>query len=164
MSNRRSKKVTGYVNFPVDSKEYICNGQGGLFVELWVIPTKGKWMNCCGGQGITSTYGATLVGTNEKRNFDNWNEVKKDHKLPQRFYLEEKLFPNKGNPDYDYNSIPLYAAILLGSTGWSGYSQKKGNWRASFYDLNRAGLILCDSLNKLYGNKATLRLVTWLDT
>ena len=162
MSNRRSKKVTGCVNFPVDSKEYICNGQGGLFVELWVIPTKGKWMNCCGGLGINSNFYSTLVGTDKKANSDNWNEVKKNHKLPQRFYLEDELFPDL--EEHVPESKPLYAAILLGSTGWSGVDKKGNTWRASFYDLNSAGLILCNSVKKLYGNKATLRLVTWLDT
>lgn len=47
---RRTKKKAGFVNFPVNSKEYKSSGEGGLFVRLVVPekmgPTGGSWMVC----------------------------------------------------------------------------------------------------------------------
>ena len=166
---RRSSKVAGCVNFPIDSKEYVSSGEGGLFVELWVIPKPNtNWMVCCGGFGINTVYCEALVGTDKKRNKDNMDEFKAGNKdFRQRFYLEEELFPDMHNVDdskRNYNSIDLCACVLLGSTGWSGYNSRKGMWRCTYKDLNVDGRAIYDSFRKLYGKKAELRLVTWLDT
>jgi hypothetical protein len=170
--NRRSNVVRGYVNFPVDSKEYISTGEGGLFVELWVVPKKDTdWMVCCGGFGINVTYCESLIGTDKSHNTDNFDEMMQEIKsgnkdARQRFYLEEELFPymHKDEEQRDYNSIDLYACVNLGSTGWSGYHDDKGMWRCTFDDLNDDGKALYKSLEKLYGDTAELLLVTWLDT
>lgn len=37
-------------------------------------------------------------------------------------------------------------------------------WRCTYKDLNVDGRAIYDSFRKLYGKKAELRLVTWLDT
>ena len=162
---RRTNSVIGYVNFPIDSKEFVSSGEGGLFVELWVIPKdKKEWMVCCGGQSITTTYTEALIGTDIRKNKDNFD--KGDYKDIQRFPLEEELFPDIANGESNnrYISKYLHACVTLGSTGWSGYNKTKGMWRCTYDDLNSDGKALYELLERLYGDKATLRLVTWLDT
>lgn len=162
---RRTNTVVGYVNFPVDSKEFVSTCEGGLFVELWVIPKDKKdWMVCCGGHSITTMYTDSLVGTDVKRNKDTFD--KGNFHATQRFPLEEDLFleiTDNKSPNQCVSKY-LYACVTLGSTGWSGYHKTKGMWRCTFNDLNDDGKSLYKLLEKLYGDKATLRLVTWLDT
>jgi hypothetical protein len=165
--HRRSNNISGYVNFPVESTEFISSCEGGLFVELWVIPeTNKEWMMCCGGYGISTQYCESLVGTDKTRNSDNSREMNKDPTIGQKFKLEEELFPyirDNNNTD-QYNSISLYACVLLGSTGWSGRNNRRGMWRCTFDDLNDEGKQLYKMLERLYGVHAKLSLVTWLDT
>jgi hypothetical protein len=140
------------------SKEYKSTQEGGMFVELWVIQNlKKEWMISCGGNGITTTYSESLVGTDKLKNNDLT-----DNNLSQSFPLQEKLFP--GMPKDIYESVPLYACINLGSTGWSGYNNRKGYWRCKYEHLNNNGKTLYNSLKMLYGDKGKVVLVTWLDT
>lgn len=70
-------------------------------------------------------------------------------------------------PDNPYHaphlSVPYVAVILLGSTGWSGFSQITGHWLATRESLTDEGKALYVALEALYPGH-TLRLTTWLDT
>jgi hypothetical protein len=60
-------------------------------------------------------------------------------------------------------SVPYAAVILLGTTGWSGYSNDQGYWIAGRDDLTTEGRELVAGLEALYPGHA-VRLTTWLDT
>ena len=173
-SYRRTNKQRGFVNFPTDSKTYKSSGEGGIYVELWAIPKDDRdWGLCCGPGGVYAAYSGTLLGTDNKINSDNWDEIEKalrsdrhapSHLPPQRFELEEEFFPQLRSASPNYSSIPLLACISLGSTGWSGYCDDKGYWRCRYEDLTEGGKQIYDALDKLYGTMTKLSLVTWLDT
>jgi hypothetical protein len=174
--SRRTKKIVGMVNFPVDLEEYKCSNEGGMFVELWVVEQ--EFMECgacCGYGNITSHYAESLVGTEQKPNHDNYSQMNEEelskvfeNDIGQRFFLEEELFPfmhsNEKENVERYQSFPLLACITMGSTGWSGYGgQHQDYWRCQYKDLNESGKLVYDTLEKQYP-KAELLLVTWLDT
>jgi uncharacterized protein CbrC (UPF0167 family) len=82
-----------------------------------------------------------------------------DH--PETFH-----FPNTDKSDdvYQYYSRDYLTAILLGTTGWSGWSDEKGHWKCTFDDLSDAGQTIYALIQGLYGDKGNLHLVTYLDT
>ena len=164
--HRRTNICQGWVNFPVDSKEFKSTQEGGLFVELWVREKKYESCGvCCGYGNIVSIYSENLVGTDKRKNSDNSAEMIKDNSVNQKFALEETLYPYMYDMDGEtvYESVSLLACVTMGSTGWSGYNQKKGMWRCTYKDLNPDGQAMYNSFKKLYKN-AELILVTWLDT
>lgn len=175
---RRTNKIIGMVNFPVDSNQYESTGEGGMFVELWVVEKKiFECGACCGYSNITSTYTASLIGTDQKANHDNFSKLGEDEFAEflrcggeQRFFLEEELFPfiqNEEQNQEKYQSFPLLACITMGSTGWSGFGggdpQNEDYWRCQYEDLNDNGKLIYDTMKKEYP-KSALLLVTWLDT
>jgi len=171
--SRRTNKIVGMVNFPVNSDKYENTKEGGMFVELWVVEKKiFECGVCCGYGNITASYAGELLGTDKKYNHDNYSQMnEKDFEkvlkddIQQRFPLEEELFPfihsEKEDPSRKYQSLLLLACITMGSTGWSGY--KEEFWRCQYEDLNENGKLIYDALKKEYP-KAELLLVTWLDT
>jgi hypothetical protein len=165
---RRTANVRGCVNFPVTSKEYTSTQEGGMYVELWVLDKaycpfnreysgSNEWPVCCGVGQIYVNFSGVLAGTDKNKNKD-----KISLEEGQRFPLEEAMFPNIKQKDYD--SISLLSCITLGSTGWSGYSNRNGLWRCKFKDLTLEGKEFYNSTKKIYGKSGSLLLVTWLDT
>lgn len=150
MSNRRTNAVNGFVNFSVNSGEYVSSKEGGMFVRLVVIPpqTPDKWMMCCGGNNYVQ-YDESFIGRSE----------------------EKRHFPKLDSVDYENDavcvdsttSIPYLAVLTIGSTGWSGYNQGNGYWRCTYGDLTEAGKTLYNQLKQLYSG-CELVLQTWLDT
>ena len=70
---------------------------------------------------------------------------------------------NSQNVFNQFMSRSYLAAMVLGSTGWSGYNEKRGYWTCGVADLSPEGKALYDLVAKLYP-KATLHLLTFLDT
>lgn len=179
---QRKIRNRGFVNFPVHSKEYKNSGEGGMFVRLLVQdPTslkftatyqKDKWMQCCGGNNHFY-YDEVLINTDVERHpkDQNFKSCEQYHKYYERIHRwEEKFFPrlnekDKSN-DYSmdkYRSVAYLAVLTIGSTNWSGYSQRKGSWYCTYNDLTCDGKRLYNDLKKLYkGCKIILQ--TWLDT
>lgn len=125
--DRRSKVVRGVVNFPINSQEYVCTGEGGLFVKL-VATTEEDWMVCCGGF---------------QRVEESECHVGSDKKSHEHSYL---------------------CIMTIGSTGWSGYSDKAGTyWTCTFDDLTEEGKRLYKAIQALYPD-CKLYLQTFLDT
>lgn len=61
-------------------------------------------------------------------------------------------------------SRPYLAAIVLGSTGWSGWNEDLGEyWHCTFDDLNPVGQALYRQIESLYPG-CDLHLLTFLDT
>lgn len=175
--NRRSNKVSGFVNFPIDNPEYKSSGEGGMFVRLVVVGKEGKeWMQCCGGY-CDVTYDESFIRDDKRErpeppNVENYKiqekflaTLDKEQKDLQEY--DEFHFPDmyKQNNDFlKYNSIPYLCAMTIGSTGWSGWNDKKREyWHCTIDDLSEQGKQLYDLVQKLYPN-CDLYLQTWLDT
>lgn len=61
-------------------------------------------------------------------------------------------------------SRPYLAVLVIGTTGWSGWSEAKGQyWACTFNDLNEEGQALYNQVQKLYPG-CDLHLLTFLDT
>lgn len=172
---RRSIKYNGLVSFPVTNKAYSNTKEGGMFVTLVVMtPKKGSYGLCCGaGNSTYQILNENLLNDDKNYLWINNRHVKTQKQFEQ-LYKEEckrdaKYFPNKqeGLTHYgleNYISVPLVSSILLGSTGWSGWSkEKKQYWYCRYKDLTRDGKSLYNSLKKLYKG-CELRLLTYLDT
>ena len=181
---RRTKQVKGYVDFPVNSKEYISSGEGGMFVQLIVLPSSHSDHVCCGGASTSIVMTESFIGDDLSRSpareYYYFPNSECEHQ--KRFYLEwHQSDVDKSKPlpllpaacncytldkfsEKNLLSIPLLAAIDLGSTGWSGFSgRKKQYWRAKYGDLTLLGKELYQNLKRLYP-RSQLRLLTWLDT
>lgn len=171
---RKSDEVSGMVNFPVDSPEYTSTNEGGMFVQLWCVEEEhfscGK---CCGYNTVYAKMSEVLIGTEEERSEDNFDEIETGKVNPvdwvQRFELKEKLFPMTANESEEecetcrYLSSGLLACVTMGSTGWSGSDKDHEYWRCRYEDLSESGRLVYESLKKAYP-KARLLLLTWLDT
>jgi len=147
---RGSKKYNGCVSFPVDSKEYVSTGEGGMIVQLVVMDeSKEGWHMCCGG-GCYVMHGEALTGMTGR-------------------HRPDRHFPKLRDKDVDdlyeqFMSIPYLACVDLGSTGWSGYSDQNGEyWKCGYPDLTNVGQELYNLMQKLYP-EGTVYLLTWLDT
>ena len=164
MSNRRTNKVAGYVKFPVDSTEYVSTEEGGMFVRLVSVPSEDRDLKesvCCGGTaGIV--HDEVFVGDDTTTSLEK-DDVTAIHKIAH----EKAHFPNIDNEtaegSHRYFSIEYNAVILMGSTGWSGSSDKDGYWICKYDDLTEEGKRIYDSIKELYPHSQNC-LQTWLDT
>ena len=76
--------------------------------------------------------------------------------------LSDIVFPIESD-DREDCSIEYIAAVELGNTGWSGYSQDHGMWRCTYNDLSTSGKAIYNALQHAYPNMILI-LQTWLDT
>src|SRR3989304_8695323 len=128
---RRTKQVKGYVDFPVNSKEYISSGEGGMFVQLIVLPSSHSDHVCCGGASTSIVMTESFIGDDLSRSpareYFYFPNSECEHQ--KRFYLAMyhadmgkrkplPLLPGQCNCDimgkFDLEnllSIPLLAAI-----------------------------------------------------
>lgn len=180
---RRSNQVRGFVDFPISDPRYKNTGEGGMFVILVVVPHHAEgnpledwdtfyarmkteeWKVCSGGS-ISVNYDESLIG-------DDKVDCKAGVAFPFAHPAEDFHFPSfkertteAGEINYDaYVSREYLSAILLGSTGWSGWNiEKEENFLCTFEDLTEDGKALYKLIEKLYEGKGTLHLQTWLDT
>jgi hypothetical protein len=145
-SGRRTNRVHGLVNFPVDDPKWKSTREGGMFVRLVVVPPEGldalDYPVCCGGlQHIV--YTEDLIDP----------QLEKEHYLR----LEDDKDSNQ------FISIGYLAVLYLGSTGWSGADENGDYWQCQGKDLSREGRKLMDLLSRLHP-KCRVQLQTWLDT
>lgn len=151
--NRRTKKMSGYVNFPVYDSKWEFTGEGGMFVRVVVEDLGAQdngdndFMQCCGGKCVV-VIDESFIGTDEERAYH---------------------FPRLDDPSYSddesrYISIPYLAALTIGSTGWSGWDEAAGEyWRCTQKDLTPKGRELLKNLRNLYKG-CRIHIQTWLDT
>ena len=153
---RREKHVSGWVRFPTDDPAWRFSAEGGMFVRVMVVDGRDHkanqcWMECCGGP-VTVTMDETpqMPGEIEKR-------------------LWPRMFDANGDPREeaiasDFESVGCLAALVIGSTGWAGWSEEKGEyWQCTEDDLTPKGRKLIEALRALYPGRELI-LTTWLDT
>jgi hypothetical protein len=160
---RRSKAVEGCVNFPIDNDS---TNEGGMLVKLWVIDRQAfddAYGVCCG-VSVFDHASETFLGT-DKEGYPDDSYVWTGDLTPEGFtkahdqsIAEQKAWLEKFfTGEHHEASVPLLAAIVMGSTGWSG------DFICRYDDLNEDGKSIYNSMQKLYP-KAELHLMTFLDT
>ena len=190
--NRRSKKVRGYVKFPVGSKEFRNSSEGGMLVRLVVVDESNKrdkeWMVCCGGHNEIMMDESFLCDDKERnvhipstnpkvkpkdlRGYYSKIDIARETKSGELFhfprYYEDNSssVPNPYRTDFRrYLSIGYLCVMTIGSTGWSGWSDKRSKyWHCTYADLTSDGKDLYRNIKKLYGPRCRIYLQTWLDT
>src|SRR3990172_11790575 len=95
-SGRRTKQVKGCVDFPVNSKEFISSGEGGMFVQLVVLPHSHADHVCCGGASTSIVMTESFLGDDLSRS-------------PAREYF---YFPNSECVHQKRFYLPLYQADM----------------------------------------------------
>jgi hypothetical protein len=170
MYARRSKEVRGFVDFPINDPLYKNSGEGGMFVRLVIAENDENryWGVCCGGTQ-SFLYDEVLLGDDVIRDLDVSESVVS---FSEGFPSENFHFPNLRNVFSEppgkldpYLSIPYLSTITLGTTGWSGWNEDKGEYfRCRYENLTAEGKGLYDLIKELYEGEGTLYLQTWLDT
>lgn len=136
-----------------------------MIVKLVLVPPSdpdrwGEYEACCGAATICDTeaecYEGDTAGAPREFHFPRTNT-----KIDYQEMDHEKF---TALCVYGSLSIPYLAAIVMGSTGWSGWNEERGEyWNASFDDLDERGQQIVAALRSMYPG-CDLRLVTWLDT
>jgi hypothetical protein len=173
--NRRSTDVDGWVNFPVNDPRWVNSNQGGMFVKLVVVDPRefDDQFGVCTGVGVYDMLQECLVGDDlrpkpvspsaEDCTQEDWEEY--DRKMRK---WEEYHFPHinahlDGDQD-EYFSRVYLCSMVLGSTGWSGWSEEHSeNWTCKYDDLTEQGKALYNQIKQLYPG-CDLHLLTFLDT
>jgi hypothetical protein len=187
---RGNPVAEGFVNFPMGSADYPMGGNGGTFVKLVVLDEvegQDDTLAMCTGVSVLDLSQKNLAGVAV---FDFLQEnLAGDDKHPQP---EDVVIPENAGPDETMRQLedeqrmhlvwmrfhyPRYdmpgefkhlsrayrASIVMGSSGWSGYSEKKGNWFAKFDDLTPDGQALYRLMEKLNPG-CPIHLLTFIDT
>lgn len=173
-----STAVSGVINFPVEGSGYTNTGVGGMYVQLVAIEKRSDAENwwedafiiCWGGSNTTIDYQETLAGTDtlvdERIPYTPANAETWDEEVAKVAYATNSLFPlffsEEKSKDRKYRSIPLLASMVIGSTGAS-WMNGDNYWRCTYDDLDLQGRAIYDQMQALYGAKASLHLVTWVD-
>lgn len=177
--NRRSTNQTGFVNFPISDPRFKASGEGGMFVRLVVEPNE-SFMVCSGGYSFIFYDETYIADHNRPRpassSFDELSltsseevQVSLENEMKENHDYDSHHFPRMYNPsevlsDPPYVSRRYLCAMTIGSTGWAGFDEKKGEyWICQESDLSTEGRTLLKSIKKLYPG-CKVRLQTWLDT
>ena len=153
---RREKYVNGWVRFPVDDPRWVFSPEGGMFVRVMVLDEQNEsrddgWMECSGGV-VTVTYDENGV-----------MDAELERRLWPRLHIETQESDGPWARD-KYESVTCLATLVLGSTGWAGYSEEtRDYWKCGEDDLTDEGKELIAGLRRLYPGRPVV-LTTWLDT
>lgn len=168
----RGQRVSeGFVNFPMNDPAYEF-GDMGCFVKLVVIePDDLELAKCCG-VAVFDMQQEPLV-------FDDQVPPPKDEPMPTGDALltahvdaEAKAYSAwlarhypRHEEDGELRELSRHyrASIVMGSSGWNGYSPEKGPWGATYDDLTEEGKALYQLVQKLNPG-CTLHLLTFVDT
>ncbi len=90
--------------------------------------------------------------------------------------LEKEIFPRIDDeyesPEIGFGdiinrflSIGMYGAIVIATTGWSGWDEERNEyWRCKEEDLSERGKVFLSIIRENYGGLAKVVIVTGLDT
>lgn len=171
---RRSSAVSGYVRFPVDDPAWRNSMEGGMVVKLVVCDIRAfdDQFALCSGASVTDVLSESFVGDDRRpcqqppQNYDSIEAVHAEqHAVAQ---WESYHFPNLADDAVQgverYVSRGYLAVLVLGTTGWSGWSEAEGRcWQCRFTDLTDEGKALYRQIEALYAG-CELHLLTFLDT
>ena len=174
--NRRSTEARGCVVFPVGSQEWKSSNEGGMFVKLVVADNQeglSPFGVCCGVH-VYDVLTESFVGDDKRAKpgvIPNYETVADfDREQAAALTWTRHHFPHYGTQGADVldgveqgMSRDYLCVMVLGSTGWSGWSETRGYWTCTFEDLTEEGKALYQQVEKLYPG-CDLHLLTFLDT
>lgn len=174
--NRRTDKISGWVDFPVNDTTWTSTREGGMSVMLVVIDDRNpmpdinidntpEWEQCLCNNAYVILDESFIQDDHynpipRRTTADNLEKEMKDKDLRTEIH-----FPNCNDPRSrdQYLSVPYLFAAIIGTTGWSG-ADKDGNlWHCIFDDLTDEGQALYQMVQNLYTG-CELYLLTFLDT
>lgn len=173
---RRENVANGYVNFPMFDPQYKNSNEGGMIVKLVVFNESDvdddDNFELCTGVYVNDFLTESFVGC-DSEGIPRWDDREDFIVYSKRVEeIEERFFPNM-NIEYSdtafnmakYAMRPSLCSLVIGNTGWSGWNTIDDvYWKCSYNDLTDAGKDLYSYIQKLYGPKASLHLLTFLDT
>lgn len=171
---RRSTAVSGYVNFPVTDPAWRNSKEGGMVVKLVVCDDRdfdAQFGMCCGAQ-VYDVLGESLLSDDRRP----YPAARAEYPSVEDVAAEQKEiadwmayhFPHAADDQEAgtgrYLSRPYLAALVMGTTGWSGFhTTEDRSWQCTFADLTPEGQALYRMLEQLYPG-CELHLLTYLDT
>ncbi len=171
---RRSAVVSGWVKFPVDDPAWKNSHEGGMFVKLVVCDNRefDDQFGVCSGVSVFNVLSESFIADDRRprpaplENYDTPEAVQAEQKAMADW--DAYHFPSLEGPQESgvgrFLSRPYLASIVLGSTGWSGWSDTEGrSWMCRFDDLTDEGKALYRQIEALYPG-CELHLLTFLDT
>lgn len=144
---RRSVQTSGVVNFPVEDPEWEFSQEGGTVVKMIVLaPADKNEFQLCFGAYVTDFLSETLPR----------------HDILSKHY---PYINSKHIDAYGRNlSVGYLAAVVIGSTGWVGYSRKNGEcWSCELSNLSERGQCLYEMFKEMYPG-CKIELLTFIDT
>jgi hypothetical protein len=161
---RRTNAISGWVNFPVNDSSWTSTNEGGMAVKLVVYGDEDfydKFVMCCGAQ-VYDISNEVLVGDDIPSSVDSAYANGEDSAWVLNHYPYLFAEDIESTTIEKYISRDYLAAIVLGTTGWSG--AKDGEyWKCTFDDLTDQGKALYKQIEELYPG-AEIHLITYLDT
>lgn len=171
---RRSTAVTGWVNFPVNDPQWVNSMEGGMVVKLVVCDNRefdNQFAVCCGGS-VSDLLSECFVGDDRRpkptplASYDTVEAVRAEQAAMAEW--EEYHYPRLNDEQAEgaerYLSRDYLAAVVLGTTGWSGWNPlTEQGWHCQFADLTAEGQALYWQLEALYPG-CEIHLLTYLDT
>ena len=176
---------SGCVMFPVEGEvllggdDYKNEATGGMYVQLVAVEKKSERENwwedmfvvCWGGSNTSLEYQEGMAGTDtlvdEFVPYYEELDASWDEMVADKAFATKSFFPDFYDKDKPKNvrerSVSLLASVVLGSSGGTWCKGERGYFRCTYADLTEDGKVLYDSLKKLYGEKAALHLITWID-
>lgn len=168
-----SVDVSGVVNFPVHSDEWVNTREGGTVVKLVVCnrPGNDSSFTQCAGVGVFDYLCLVLVGDDKRPRpsadrLDNLAAV--DAAVVAEYEWEAYHFPSNNNAEADARirllSRDYLAVMVLGSTAWTGYHVTHGGeWLCRFQDLTEQGQAMYKMMEAQYPG-CDIHLLTFIDT
>lgn len=171
--NRRSTEVAGVVNFPVDNPRWKNTFEGGVTVKLVVCDdNETAAFAQCMGSYVVDIYSEPLVGDSlrpvpaDSQDPDVCKAVQQDQAAMEDWTRYH--YPGYGREGLDdlsaHGSRTYLAAMVLGSTGWSGECvDTHVPWSCALSDLTEQGRALYDMVVATYPG-CSVHLLTFVDT
>ena len=179
-SRRKNPEATsGCVRFPVVGGDYTNLATGGMYVQLVAIEKKSPLENwwedmfvvCWGGSNSSLEYQEGMAGTDTlvdefvpyyEELDDSWEEMVADKAHATKLFFP-KFFDKEATKQVRQRSVPVLSSVVLGSTGATWCKNERDYFRCTYEDLTNEGKLVYDSIKTLYGEKAELHLITWID-
>lgn len=135
---RRSSAISGCVNFPVGDASWKNSFEGGMVVKLVVCDNRDMddEFAMCSGAYVVDQMNESFISDDKRPRpehgvYESLEDIEKAARIDNEWQAYH--FPNahedgQGALQNKYASRPYLAALVLASTGWSGYSESEGYW------------------------------------
>ena len=170
---------SGSIRFPQEGGDFHNDATGGMYIQLVAVekraPIENWWEDmfvvCWGGSNATLEYQEGLAGTDTLVDefVPYYPELDEDYNemVGDKAYATKLLFPNfydkEKSKEQRQRSVSVLASVVLGSTGGTWCKGEHDYWRCTYADLDSESRVIYDAIKHMYGEKADLHLITWID-